>query len=156
MTMGKTAKVLAGLAAGLLLVVIALALTRERGGKSLAAADGFEQDQSPLGGLFDRANRVSELKKRMGELRGVWLAMNQFAQAHQGASPTNIATLRPFLPANLTNLSDEAWEMPSGGMPWRPLTTKADAVLMQQKNIPSGRQGIVVFGDGHIEYKRYP
>jgi hypothetical protein len=156
MMTGKTSKVLAGLAAGLLLVVIIFALARGRGGKDVATADGFEQEQSPLGGLFGRMNRVSELKRRMGEMRGVWPAMSQFADAHQGASPTNIADLRPFLPANLTNLSDEKWEMPSGGMPWRPLTTKADAVLMQQKNIPSGRQGIVVFGDGHIEYKKYP
>lgn len=145
---------LAGLAAGLLLAVIALALSRGRGGKDLASADGFEKEQSPFGGLFDRMSRVSELKRRMGEMRAVWPAMNQFAEAHQGLVPTNMAALRPFLPANLTNMSDAEWEMPSGGMAWRPLTTRSDAVLLQQKNVPPGTPGIVVFSDGHIECKK--
>lgn len=154
MTMRKSSKVLAGLAAALLLGVTLLVLARARGGRESVGADGFEKDQSPFGGLFDRMNRVSELKRHMGEMRAVWPAMSQFAEAHQGLAPTNIAALRPFLPPNLTNLSDEEWEMPSGGMPWRPLTTRSDAVLLQQKNLPLGAPGIVVFGDGHIEYKK--
>src|SRR5215471_6476203 len=94
--------ILATLLAGLAAVFLG------RSGRTSAANfDGLESTESPLGGLFDRASRVSRLKEQMGQLRGVWPAMGQFADAHQGLLPTNLVELRPYLPTNLASLSDE-------------------------------------------------
>jgi hypothetical protein len=152
----KTSRILAGLAAGLLLAVLAVSLMRatRQSGSSLAGSDEFESDQTPLGGLLEKASLNRRLKQRMGELRAVWPAMGKFAEAHAGLLPTNVVALRPYLPADLAGLSDERWEMPSGGMIARPLMSKNDAILLQQKNVPPDRAKIVVYGDGHIEYKK--
>jgi hypothetical protein len=125
-----------------------------REARTSGSLDDLESAQSPLGGLFERASRVSRLKEQMGQLRRVWPAMNQFADAHQGLLPTNLVELRPYLPANLASLSDEHWEMPSGGLAARPLMQLNDAVLLQQKNVSPNHPKIVVYSDGHIEYKK--
>jgi hypothetical protein len=80
--------------------------------------------------------------------------MSQFAEAHQGLLPTNLVELRPYLPTNLARLSDERWEMPSGGLVARDLMQRNDAVLLQQKDVSPDRAKIIVYGDGHIEYKK--
>ena len=142
--------ILAVLMAGLAAVFVAGRSERA----PAANFDALESAESPLGGLFDRASRVSRLKEQMGQLRGVWPAMSQFAEAHQGLLPTNLVELRPYLPTNLVSLSDERWEMPSGGLVARELMQRNDAVLLQQKDVSPGRAKIVVYGDGHIEYKK--
>ena len=148
--------VLAGLAAVLLLAGLGAALVAgaHRGGRSAANFDDVEAEASPLGGMFDRMQRVSRLKERLGELRAVWPALNQFAEGHQGLLPTNLVALRPYLPANLASLSDERWEMPSSGMEARPLMARNDVILLRQKELPPGRARIIVYGDGHIEYRK--
>ncbi len=142
---------LSALVAGMAVFFVAGA---RRGGRTSANFDDLESAQSPLGGLFDRMSRVSRLKEQMDQLRAVWPAMSQFAEAHQGRLPTNLVELKPYLPANLATLSDERWEMPSGGLIARDLMQRNDAVLLQQKHRPPNQPGIVVFGDGHIEYKK--
>ena len=141
--------VLATLVAGLAAVFVG-----RSGRPSAGNFDELESAQTPLGGLFDRASRVSRLKEQMGQLRGVWPAMSQFADAHQGLLPTNLVALRPYLPTNLASLSDERWEMPSGGLVARECMQRSDAVLLQQKNVSPNWPKIVVYGDGHIEYKK--
>ena len=137
-----------------LLAGLAAVFVGRSGRTSAPNFDGLESTESPLGGLFDRASRVSRLKEQMGQLRGVWPAMSQFAEAHQGLLPTNLVELRPYLPTNLVSLSDERWEMPSGGLVARELMQRNDAVLLQQKDVLPGRGKIIVYGDGHIEYKK--
>jgi hypothetical protein len=137
------------------LVLAGLVIFFEGGHRATSGGpDSLESGETPLGGLFDRAARVSRLKEQMGQLREVWPAMDQFAQAHQGVLPTNLIALKPYLPTNLAKLSDEDWEMPSGGMVARPLMARNDVVLLQQKNVPPDHPKIIVYGDGHIEYKR--
>jgi hypothetical protein len=156
MAMRRKTMILVALAAALILAGLCVVLVRgaRRGGRAEANFDDVESEVSPIGGIFDRMQRVSRLKEHMGELRAVWLALNQFAQGHQGLLPTNLVELKPYLPTNLASLSDERWEMPSGGMVARPLMERNDAVLLQQKNLAPGRPRIVVFGDGHIEYRK--
>lgn len=125
-----------------------------RGERNSASLNGLEASPTPLGGMLARMSQVSRLKEQMGELRPVWPAMNQYAQGHHGILPTNLVELRPYLPANLARLSDERWEMPSGGQPAAPVMQRSDAVLLQQKDIPANQPKIVVYGDGHIEYKK--
>jgi hypothetical protein len=141
--------ILATLVAGLAAVFVG-----RSGRPSTGSFDDLETAQTPLGGLFDRASRVSRLKEQMGQLRGVWPAMSQFADSHQGLLPTNLVELRPYLPTNLASLYDERWEMPSGGLAARELMQRNDAVLLQQKNVSPNHAKIVVYGDGHIEYKK--
>lgn len=155
--MAKTRKSWLWIAAGLVLgLALAAGWMRGIAPRHSAGneAGGIDSDQTPLGALLDRAGQVARLKERMQELRGVWPAMNRYAEEHQGLLPTNVVSLQPFLPPSLTNLSDERWEMPSAGMVARPLMQKNDAVLLTQKSIPPGKPRIVVYGDGHIEYKR--
>ena len=141
--------IVATLVAGLAAVFVG-----RSGRPSAGNFDDLETAQSPLGGLFDRASSVSRLKEQMGQLRGVWPAMSQFADAHKGLLPTNLVELRPYLPTNLASLSDERWEMPSGGLMAREFMQRSDAVLLQQKNVSPNQAKIVVYGDGHIEYKK--
>src|SRR5215467_10617218 len=122
MPMLKKPKLLLLLILAVLVAGLAVVFVAGRSGRTSAAnLDGLESAESPLGGLFDRASRVSRLKEQMGQLRGVWPAMSQFAEAHQGLLPTNLVELRPYLPTNLASLSDERWEMPSGGLVARDL-----------------------------------
>ena len=149
--MSRKTILFSGVAAVVVVAIIgAVLLVGGRGGGS----DEAEGDLSPIGGLFDRMHRVARLKERMGELRGVWPAMDQFARSHQGMLPTNLVELRPYLPANLTSLSDERWEMPSAGMEAKPVMARNDAILLEQKAVRSGSARILVYGDGHIEYRK--
>jgi len=141
--------IVATLVAGLAAVLVA-----RSGRPSTGNFDDLEAAQGPLGGLFDRMSRVSRLKEQMGQLRGVWPAMSQFAESHQGLLPTNLVELRPYLPTNLASLSDERWEMPSGGLAARECMQRSDAVLLQQKSVSPNHAKMVVYGDGHIEYKK--
>ena len=154
--MSKKLRLLIAIATCLLVVALFVLLFGRvgRGERNSANLNAVEASQSPLGGMLDRMSRVSRLKEQMGELRSVWPAMSQYAQGHHGTLPTNLVELRPYLPANLARLSDERWEMPSGGQPAGPLMQRNDAILLQQKDIPANQPKIVVYSDGHIEYKK--
>jgi hypothetical protein len=111
---------------------------------------------SPLGGLFSRATAVSDLKRRMGELREVYPALVKFAQAHQDDLPASVAELRPYLPGKLSYLDDEHWNLPANGK-MSPLVNGRNAnevILLQQKGVSPERPKIIVYGDGHIEYRK--
>ena len=140
-----------------LVVGLALAAVLFRGhtpGRSVGSeAVNPDSDLSPLGSLLGRASKVARLKARMQDLREVWPAMNRYADEHQGLLPTNVVSLQPYLPPNLTNLSDDYWDMPSAGGVAKVLLQKNDAVLLAQKNIAVGKPRIQLYGDGHIEYK---
>jgi hypothetical protein len=110
---------------------------------------------TPLGGLFQRATAVSRLKQQMGDLREVFPAMTSFAREHQDDLPKTITELRPYLPAKLAALDDQHWEIPPSGK-MTPLVTSANAnsqVLLREKDTPPGKAKIIVYADGHIEYK---
>jgi hypothetical protein len=126
---------------------------RAHGPSAGSETDAFDTEQSPLGNLMGRATQVARVKERVQQLRDVWPAMSRYAEDHQGLLPTNMVALQAYLPPRLTNLSDDRWEMPSAGLVAQPLMQKNDVVLLAQKNIPPGKPRIVVFGDGHIEYK---
>jgi hypothetical protein len=125
---------------------------------SLSSHDGTESggSRTPLGALFHRAAAVSDLKQQMGELREAHTAFMQFAQAHQDELPKTIADLRPYLRQKLAYLDDKHWELPSTGKmtPLMNGSAANEAVLLQQKDLPPGRGKIVVYADGHIEYKK--
>ena len=144
----------AGAAGALVLTVVVAAWRVRAAGQSAAESDGFLSSPTPLGGLFGRASAVSQLKQRMGELRAVWPALNEFATGHDGLLPANMVALKPYLPANLASLSDEHWEIPSAGLAARSVMGKNDAVLLQQKGPSPNSARIVVYGDGHIEYRK--
>jgi hypothetical protein len=151
MTLAKRATlIVAGLVA---LLIIGTAV-------SIRLRSGSEKDpddsKTPLGGLMGRAMSVSQLKEWMGDLREVHPAVTKFAAAHQDDLPKTVADLRPYLPPKLAALDDDHWELPSSGK-MKPLVTGADAattILLQQKNVPFGKPRIIVYGDGHIEYKK--
>jgi hypothetical protein len=112
--------------------------------------------QTPAGGFMGKAMFASRLKARMGDLREVYPAFAKFAAAHQDDLPKNLAELRPSLPPKLADLKDDDWELPRRGK-MAPLingNNAANAILLQQRNVPSGRPKIIVYADGHIEYKR--
>jgi hypothetical protein len=118
-------------------------------------ADKNRGATSPLGGLFDRVSSASDLKRRMGELREVYPALASFAQAHEDDLPKSVAELRPYLPGKLSYLDDEHWSLPATGK-MGPLVNGKNAnqvILLQQKIVFPERPKIIVYGDGHIEYR---
>jgi hypothetical protein len=124
---------------------------------SPSGGDGSGESKTPLGGLLYRASAVSRLKEQMGDLKGgFYPAMMKFAQAHQDELPKTIVDLRPYLPKKLAYLDDEHWELLSTGK-ITPLVNGSDAskaILLQQKNLPPDKAKIIVYADGHIEYKK--
>jgi hypothetical protein len=92
----------------------------------------------------------------MGDLREVYPAMTKFAQEHQDELPKSVSELKPYLPAKLAKLDDEHWELPSNGKMTALITSSnsSSGVLLQEKNTPPGKARIVVYADGHIEYKK--
>ena len=125
---------------------------------SLTSSEKENPDGSktPLGGLVGNAMSVSRLKAFMGELRAVYPSMMKFAAAHQDELPKTVAELRPYLPPKLADLDDDHWGLPSSGK-MSPLVSGAEAaktILLQQKYVPLGKPKIIVYADGHIEYKK--
>lgn len=80
-------------------------------------------------------------------------AIMRFAQAHQDELPKSLAELHPYLAKDLAGMDDEHWEMLASGK-LTPQLGKRDVILLQQKNVPPGKQKIIVYADGHIEYNR--
>jgi hypothetical protein len=82
--------------------------------------------------------------------------MVKFAQEHQDDLPRTVAELKPYLPAQLADLNDEQWEIPATGKMAALLQAERAAgnVLLQQKNVAANTPRIMVFADGHMEYKR--
>jgi len=152
--MTNKAKILFTCASVAVLLVVGTAISFSR--NDLLDPNGRDVTSSPLGGLFHRASAVSDLKRRMGELREAYPAISRFAQAHQDDLPRTIAELRPYLSNNLTNLEDEHWELPTVGK-MNPLVNGSDAnkvILLQEKGVIPEHPKIIVYGDGHIEYRK--
>jgi hypothetical protein len=147
----KILVVCAGIAA---LLVIGTAISFYRNDRP--DPSGRDAGNSPLGGLFQRASAVSDLKRRIGELRAVYPAVVNFGQAHHDDLPKSISELRPYLPRELTHLDDEHWELPASGK-LSPLVSSSNAnqvILLQEKSTSPERSKIIVYGDGHIEYRK--
>jgi len=152
MTISRKIFVIAGSLISLALIGTAIFLTlNSRSGQNEAG-----DSKTPLGGLFSRAAAVSQIKQQMGDLKAAHPALMAFAQGHQDELPKTIAELRPYLPQKLAYLDDEHWELPSTGKmtPLMNGTAANTAILLQQKNLPLDKPKIIVYADGHIEYKK--
>ncbi|HZR16823.1 MAG TPA: hypothetical protein VFE51_05800 [Verrucomicrobiae bacterium] len=147
----KILSVCVGIAA---LPVISTAIVFNRNDRS--TSNGRDVANTPLGALFHRASAVSDIKRRMGELRDVYPALVQFAQAHQDDLPRSIVELRPLLPQKLAYLDDQHWELPAVGK-MSPLVNGNNArtvILLQEKSPFPERPKIILYGDGHLEYRK--
>ena len=88
-----------------------------------------------------------------GVMRGsVFPAVIKFAQEHQDNLPRSLADLKSYLPTNANRIDDGHWQISASGK-LTPLLSKGDVVLLEQTNVPTGQQTIVMFTDGHIEWK---
>ena len=95
---------------------------------------------------------VSEQMRTMK--MSVYPAILKFAQAHQDELPKSLADLKPYLPASLTGVDDEHWEILQSGKVTPEFVTQRNLILLQQKNVPPEKSKIIVYADGHIEYKK--
>jgi hypothetical protein len=141
-----------GIILGLLLVGTAVTITLQSGAGGTEASGG----KTPLGGLFGRARAVSNLKQQIGDLRSLHPALMEFARTHEEELPKTVAELRPYLPKQLDYLDDEKWEMPaSGKLTLLMNATNANTtIFLQERDVAPGKAKIVVYADGHIEYRR--
>jgi hypothetical protein len=151
--MGPKKKTLVTIAIVVVLLIVGTAVVLQ-----VTAPSGGDSSNTttPLGGLFNRATAVSRLKQRMGDLREVFPALVNFAREHQDDLPKTLAELHPYLPTKLAALDDQHWEFVSSGK-MGPLTSSSNAAsqgLLQEKNTPPGKARIVVYLDGHIEYRK--
>ena len=112
--------------------------------------------KSPLGGLFSRAMAVSNLKQQMADLRAFHPALMEFARQHNDDLPKTVTELKPYLPKPLAYLDDDHWEMPTAGK-LTPLMNGKDAsstIFFQEKVTAADKPKIVLYADGHIEYRK--
>jgi hypothetical protein len=84
----------------------------------------------------------------------VFPAILNFTKAHQDELPKSLTDLKPYLPASLTGVDDENWEILQSGKVTPEFFTQRNLILLQQKNVPPEKSKIIVFADGHIEYKK--
>ena len=146
-------KVLVAIAIAAVLLIVGTAVVFQLAGPS---GGDSSSTTTPLGGLFNRASAVSRLKQQMGDLREIFPALESFAREHQDDLPKTIVELHPYLPSKLAALDDQHWEFVSSGK-MAPLTSSSNAanqVLLQEKNTPPDKARIVVYLDGHIEYRK--
>ena len=95
------------------------------------------------------------VKEQMSAMKmSVFPAILKFAQAHQDELPKSLADLKPYLPAGLTGVDDEHWEILQSGKVTPAFVTQRNLILLQQKNVPPETSKIIVYDDGHIEYKK--
>jgi len=108
-------------------------------------------------GGTQKAALIEEMpvKEQMSTMKmSVFPAIMKFAQAHQDELPNSLADLKPYLPASLNGVDDEHWEMLQGGKVTPEFVTQKNLILLQQKNVPPEKSKIIVYADGHIEYKK--
>ena len=84
----------------------------------------------------------------------VFPAILKFAQTHQDELPKSFAELRPYLPTNVAGIDDDHWEIFASGKMTAQFIKQPNVILIQQKNVPSGKPKVIVYADGHIEYKK--
>jgi RNA polymerase sigma factor (sigma-70 family) len=95
------------------------------------------------------------VKEQMSAMKmSVFPAILKFAQAHQDELPKSLADLKPYLPASLTGVDDEHWEILQSGKVTPEFVTQRNLILLQQKNVPPEKSKIIVYADGHIEFKK--
>jgi hypothetical protein len=95
------------------------------------------------------------VKEQMSTMKmSVFPAILKFAQAHQDKLPKSLTDLKPYLPASLAGVDDEHWEILQSGKVTPEFVTQRNLILLQQKNVPPEKSKIVVYADGHIEYKK--
>ena len=152
--MKRKHKALVLIAVILALILVGTAVSIRLG--SPADTTGLGSSKTPLGGMFDRARAVSDLKQQMGDLRALYPTLMEFAKAHDDNLPKTIEELRSYLPQKLAYLDDTHWELPTAGK-LTPLMNAKESnatVFLQQKVTPPGKARIVYFADGHIEYRK--
>src|SRR4051794_17135339 len=153
--MKRTHKLLITIGALLALLLVGTAISIKIQSGSGAASES-ENSRTPLGGLFANATAVSNLKQKMVGLRSFHPALIEFARAHDDDLPKSLVELRSCLPKQLAYLDDEHWELPAAGK-LTVLMNAKDAntsVFLQEKNVAAGQAKIVVYADGHIEYRK--
>jgi hypothetical protein len=99
---------------------------------------------------------VSNLKQQMADLRAFHPALMEFARQHNDDLPKTVAELKPYLPKQLAYLDDDRWEMPTAGK-LTPLMNGKDAnstIFLQEKVVAADKAKIVLYADGHIEYRK--
>jgi len=80
-------------------------------------------------------------------------AIIKFAQTHQDEIPASLTELKPFLPVNLAGIDDNHWQISASGK-LTPIFMRSDIILLEQKQAAPGGPKIIVYADGHIEWKR--
>lgn len=93
------------------------------------------------------------MKQKDSAIRtSVFPAIIKFAREHQDEIPKSMAALKPYIPVDAREFDDDHWRISASGK-LTPLLVRGDVVLFGQKNVPPGRLKIMVFTDGHIEWK---
>jgi len=125
-------------------------------GVLLVAATTIAVVKTEQGGT-QKAALMEEMpvKEQMRTMKmSVYPAILKFAQAHQDELPKSLADLKPYLPAGLTGVDDAHWEILQSGKVTPEFVAQKNLILLQQKNVPPEKSKIIVYADGHIEYKK--
>ena len=99
-------------------------------------------------------NRHAALLQQMQTVKmSVWPALMKFSEEHNGAFPKSMEELRPYLPPGLPAMDDNHWRITAGNKLAKPKTPE-QLTLCEQINQPAGQPRIVLYADGHVEYRK--
>ena len=83
----------------------------------------------------------------------VWPALMKYSTEHQGAFPATMQELRSYLPPGLAGMDDDHWRITAVNNQAKPNTPEL-LTFCEQINQPTGQPRIVLYADGHVEYRR--
>ncbi len=98
--------------------------------------------------------RKAALMRQMQSMKTqVWPALMKFSKEHKGDFPKSMDELRPYLPPELSAMDDNHWRITAPDTSAVP-TTPESWTFCEQINQPAGQPRIILYADGHVEYKK--
>ncbi len=141
----KTAMVVVGIVAALL-VGVTVSIPKAR--TAIKSLPGRIENNVP-----GEQRRVALMQQMQAMKTWVWPALMKFSEEHKGQFPKSMEDLRSYLPAGLPEMDDSHWRITAGDKLAKPKTPE-QLTFCEQINQPAGQARIVLYADGHVEYRK--
>lgn len=141
----KTAIAVAGVAAAIIIgITVSVPAVR-------TAVKNFPQK---VAANLPAMKKKEALMQQMQAMKmSVWPALMKYSKEHQGTFPTTMQELRPYLAPGLAEMDDDHWRITAGNKDAKPRTPEL-LTFCEQINQPAGQPHIVLYADGHVEYRK--
>jgi RNA polymerase sigma factor (sigma-70 family) len=142
----KTAVIIAGIVVALTIGVVVVSVPVVR----TAVKNLPEKVADHMPGHEKKAALVRQMQAMK---MSVWPAIMRYSRTHNGDFPTKMDELRPYLPSGLSTMDDDHWRITAGDTGAKPRTPEL-LTFCEQINQPAGQSRIVLYADGHVEYRK--